>query len=85
MSETIKTRIMLLVGSNGKVSVCTEGSLDWGDLADNIMDYTTLGGARDPETTARYFVDVDVPVPTVGSLHGTVSPTPQTENKQERE
>ncbi len=73
MNDSVKVRIKLMVGSNGKVSASTEDMLDWGDLADNIMDYPKNGSPSDPETSARYFIDVEVPVPTIGSLTPVVT------------
>lgn len=70
MSTTMKIRIMLLVGSNGKASACVEGFLDWGDHADNIMDWPDGESPSDPDASARYFVEVEVPVPSVTPIVG---------------
>lgn len=69
MTEMIKVKIKVLVGSNGKVSACTERDLDWGDLADNIADWDG-GTCRDPEASARYFVEVEVPLPETKTIAG---------------
>lgn len=67
MSDTIKIRIKLLVGSNGKASACVDKDMGWGDLADNIMDVADRRHL-DPETSSRHYIDVEVPLPTIETL-----------------
>lgn len=63
----MKVHIKLLVGSNGKVSA--SNGLDWGDLADNIMDWDTAQRTNsDPEASARYVVEVEIEIPTGPTL-----------------
>lgn len=75
----MKVRIALLVGSNGKYSVgetYPDGTIDWGIMADNIMDWGEPGSKeepKDPEATARYMVEVEVPEPTVATVIGTAT------------
>jgi hypothetical protein len=64
MTEKLKVKIMLLVGSNGKVSACTENSAGWGDLADNIMNRNGI----DPDATSRYIITVEVDRPSINEI-----------------
>lgn len=75
MSEMVKIRIKLLVGSNGKVSACVDADMGWGDLADNIMDYADRRHL-DPEASSRHYIDVEVPLPTVMVLPAALSQAP---------
>jgi len=67
----MKINIMVLVGSNGKATACIQGQLGWGDLADNIMDWDGRN-STDPETSSRHIVTVDIPLPAVGQIVGSV-------------
>ena len=71
MSKNMNIKIMVLVGSNGKASACVEGDLGWGDLADNIANWER-NEMKDPDATARYFVNLELPIPAIENLHPTV-------------
>lgn len=85
--EMIQVRIMLLVGSNGKVSAINEGAMGWGDLADNIMGWEDKRYPTDPDASARYIVEVEVPVPSAAThlIAGKLSPHPLSPNTTEKD
>ena len=79
MSE-IPIRIMVLVGSNGKATASVEGDLGWGDLADNIMDWSG-STSSDPDATDRYIVTISVPIPAIKEVSAHVHPTSPSERE----
>lgn len=66
----MKFKIAVMVGSNGKLAAMEHANVDWGILADGIMDWDAIP-ASDPEATAKYVVEVEIPLPSVTTVEAT--------------
>jgi hypothetical protein len=69
----MKVKIALLIGSDGKYSAQNLEHVDWGLLADDLMDWEAKPPA-DPEASAKYIIEVEVPVPSVSTVEGNAVP-----------
>jgi hypothetical protein len=70
MPTTMKVKIPLMVGSNGKWSAYGHGELgephdcdDWGMIADNLLEWPERGDPIAPDAMMKHYVTVEIEVP----------------------